>query len=209
MSERVSVPRSGRRAFLSVALPGSALLCLGGPCLIGSPQPQEKPAAAGPKHKFLTDSGMSFADVFTFAYASRLPTWRGLEREIGSEKFAAMLKRVIDEAAEKRSAERAKKLGKNDMEAFTRDLNPPNRFWRTVLTYQIVESTPKAFELKVTECLWAKTYREANAADLGFLLTCYGDYALARGFNPKMRMTRTKTLMQGDAFCNHRYVIEA
>ena len=199
---------SGRRAFLSVALPGSALLCLGGRCLAGFPQAQEKPTAASPKHKFFTDSGMSYADVFMFAYVNKLPIWRGLEREIGSEKFIAMLKRIIDDSAEKRSAERAKKLGKNDMEAFTRDMNPPNPFWRTVLTYQIVESTPKAFELKVKECLWAKTYREANAADLGYLLICYGDYALARGFNPKMRLTRTKTLMQGDNFCNHRWVIE-
>ena len=28
-------------------------------------------------------------------------------------------------------------------------------------------------------------------------------------FNPKMRMIRTKTLMQGDDCCNNRYIIEA
>jgi hypothetical protein len=55
---------------------------------------------------------------------------------------------------------------------------------------------------------WQSPLRHTNAADLGYLLSCYGDYAAASGFNPKMRMIRTKTLMQGDAFCNHRYVIE-
>jgi hypothetical protein len=87
-------------------------------------------------------------------------------------------------------------------------MRKPGRFWSNVLTFQIIEDTPKAFELKVTECLWAKTYRDANAAGLGYLLSCYGDFASAKGFNPKMHMIRTKTLMQGDAFCNHRYVIE-
>jgi hypothetical protein len=106
-------------------------------------------------------------------------------------------------------AEIAKKLPKNDLVAFTQDLRQPNRFWQNVLTFQIIEDTPRAFEVKVTECLWAKTFRDAKAADLGYVLSCYGDFAAAEGFNPKMHMIRTKTLMQGNDCCNHRFVIEA
>jgi hypothetical protein len=208
MNDRVYVPFSGRRAFLRVALPGGALLCLGGRCLIGSFQAQEKPATAGPKHKFLTDSGMTFADVFRFAHLGRLAFWRGLEKELGKDKFFALMKRVIDEAVLQESAEYAKTSGKNDLAAYVADLKKPDRLWSNVLTFNIVEDTPTAFEIRVTECLWAKTYRDANAGDLGYLLSCYGDFASTKGFNPKMHMIRTKTLMQGDAFCNHRYVIE-
>jgi hypothetical protein len=203
------MPFSARRAFLKTVLPGGALLCLGGRCLIGYPQAQEKPKVAAKKHKFLEDSGMSFAEVFNSAYANYVPIWRGIEKEMGSEKFVAMLKRVIDEEAGREMVELAKKLGKNDLAAYTEILRKPNRFWQNVLTFQIVEDTPQAFELKVTECLWAKTYRDAKAGDLGYILGCYGDFAAAKAFNPKMRMIRTKTLMQGDDFCNHRYVIEA
>jgi hypothetical protein len=208
MSNHISGPFSDRRAFLRAVLPGGALLCLGGRCLIGSPHAQEKAATPGPKHKFQGDAGLSFADVFRTAYADNLPLWRGFEKDMGSEKFVAMLKRVIDEVGGRESAEYAKKLGKNDLAAYVQNMKKPGRFWSNVLTSQIVEDTPQAFEIKVTECLWAKTYRDANAADLGYLLSCYGDYASARGFNSKMRMIRTKTLMQGDAFCNHRYIIE-
>ncbi|HVP90140.1 MAG TPA: L-2-amino-thiazoline-4-carboxylic acid hydrolase [Terriglobales bacterium] len=208
MSEHVSSPFSGRRAFLRVVLPGGALLCLGGRCLIGSPRAQEKPATAGPKHKFFSDSGLTFAEVFRTAYGNNLPIWRGLEKELGKEKFVALMKRVIDEEVLKESAETAKRLGRNDLAAYVQDLKKPDRFWSNALTFEIVEDTPKAFEVKITECLWAKTYRDAKAADLGYLLSCYGDYASASGFNPKMRMIRTKTLMQGDPFCNHRYVVE-
>jgi len=199
---------SGRRSFLKAVLPGGALMCLGGRCLLRGSQFEEKAKQAGQKHKFLEDSGMSFADVFKWAYAYSIPIWRGLEQEIESEKFVTMLKRIIDENAKRQMAEYAKKLGKNDLSAFTQDLRQPNRFWQNVLTFQVIEDTPRAFEVKVTECLWAKTYREANAGDIGYVLSCYGDFASAEGFNPKMRMIRTKTLMQGNDCCNHRYVME-
>lgn len=208
MENHVSRLVSGRRAFLRAVLPGGALFCIGGPCLLAAHQVGEKSKEAGQKHKFLKDAGMSFAEVFKFSYADQLPILRGLEREIGSEKFTAMLKRIIDDLVSEQEAGRAKKLGRNDLAAFGQELKNPDSFFQNLLTFEIIEDTPRAAEIKVTECLWAKTYREANAGDLGYVLTCYGDYAAAQAFNPKMRMIRTKTLMQGDDCCNHRYVIE-
>jgi hypothetical protein len=208
MKSELSRPVSGRRSFFKVALPGGALLCLGAPCLLRASQIEDKTKATGPKHKFLADSGTSFAELFIMAYAAQVPIWRGLEREIGRDKLHEMMKRVIDQPAREQMAEFAKKAGKNDLATYLRDFRNPSRFWQNVLTYEIVEDTPRAFEVKVTECLWAKTYRDAHADDLGFILSCYGDTAAAEAFNPKMRLIRTKTLMQGNEFCNHRYVIE-
>ena len=39
-------------------------------------------------------------------------------------------------------------------------------------------------------------------------MVCYPDYAIARGRNPKLKLIRTKTLMQGDECCRLRYVKE-
>jgi len=103
----------------------------------------------------------------------------------------------------------AKKLPKRDLETWTADFRKPNSFWQHVLTFQFVEDTPLAVEFKITECLWAKTFREAEAADIGYAAICYGDVASAQAYNPKMKFTRTQTLMQGHTFCNHRYVLEA
>jgi len=200
---------SGRRSFLKAVLPGGALMCLGGGCLLRAFQAEEKTKAAGQKHKFLQDSGMSFTEAFMMAYAAPIPIWRGLEAEIGREKLHEMMKRIIDQTAKQQMAEFAKKAGKNDLATFTQDFRKPDSIYQKLLTFQIVEDTPRAVEAKVTECLWAKTYRDLNAADLGYILSCDADYASAEGFNPKMRMIRTKTLMQGDDCCNHRYVMEA
>ena len=50
----------------------------------------------------------------------------------------------------------------------------------------------------------AKTFREANASDIGYGTLCYWDYGVAEGFSPKIWFTRTKTLMQGHDCCNSR-----
>jgi hypothetical protein len=209
MNDPKPEPLSGRRSFLKTVLPGGALMCLGTPCLLRALQTDEKSKQpAGQKHKFFTDSGMSFAEVFRGNYLLDLPIWRGLEKELGTEKLHEMLKRVIDVNVKEQMAGWAKSAGKNDLATYTGDFRKPDRFWQNVLTFDVVEDTPQAFEAKVTECLWATTFRSAKAADLGYILSCYGDYASAEGFNPKMRMIRSKTLMQGDAFCNHRYILE-
>ena len=199
----------GRRSFLKAVMPVGPLLCLGGGCLLRAFQVEEKTKAAGQKHKFLADSGMSFAEAFIVAYVAPITIWRGLEGEIGREKLHEMMKRVIDLAARQQKAEFPKKAGNNDLATYTRNFRKPDSFWQNVLTFQVIEDTPQAFEVKVTECLWAKTYRDFNAGDLGYILSCYADFASAEGFNPKMRMIRTKTLMQGDDCCNNRYIIEA
>jgi hypothetical protein len=65
---------------------------------------------------------------------------------------------------------------------------------------EIVEDTDKAFELKVTECIWAATFLQAKAGEIGYAAVCYGDYAWAEGFKSKIKLIRDKTLMQGPGF---------
>jgi hypothetical protein len=197
-----------RRSFFRALLPGAALICLGGPCLLRATQAENKAKAAGPKHKFLNDSGMTFTEFFVVAYAAQVPIWRGLELELGRDRAHELMKRAIDRPAKEQMTEFAKKAGKNDLAAYTRDLHSPSRFWQNVLTYEVIEDTLQAFEIRVTECLWAKTYRDAHAGDLGYILSCHADFAAAKAFNPKMRLVRTKTLMQGHDSCNNRYVLE-
>jgi hypothetical protein len=48
-------------------------------------------------------------------------------------------------------------------------------------------------------------YRELGLEDLGATLSCLRDFELARGFNPDIELTRTKTIMEGAAFCDFRF----
>ena len=62
---------------------------------------------------------------------------------------------------------------------------PTDYFWTHVLTSDCIEKTEKAIEYRVTECLWAKTFRAAHASDIGYAIICHPDFATAPAFNPK------------------------
>jgi hypothetical protein len=81
-----------------------------------------------------------------------------------------------------------------------------NEVFKKILTFNIVEDTNTAFEIHVTECLSASTFLAREAGDIGHAFICWGDYAWAEGFNPKIKLVRDKTLMQGHDCCNHRYI---
>jgi len=63
----------------------------------------------------------------------------------------------------------------------------------------------------VTECLWAKIFREAkepDAVDIGYAFGCYPEFVITQTFNPQFKLILTKTLMQGHDCCNQRTVWE-
>jgi hypothetical protein len=158
------------------------------------------------KHKFLADSEMTFEQVYNFAFRGLLvPLLKNLSKEYGPG-FIEALKRAASETAARSQQQSAESVPKQDLSAFTSYLRVTNRFWRHVLTFDVVEDTETAVEVKVTECLWAKTFREADAAEIGYATICYPDFAMCQAFNPKIRLTRSKTLMQGDDCCDHRWV---
>ena len=90
-------------------------------------------------------------------------------------------------------------------QSFVANFRPPN--YDQTLTLEIVEDTDKAFGLRVTECVWAKVFRDAGLGGaIGHAAICNMDYFWPPAFNASFKMERSKTLMQGDEHCNHRYI---
>lgn len=171
-------------------------------------RPAGKQAPAAVKHKFETDSQRTFTQVYHFAFAHQVGVLKGLAAQIGEEKLIAMVKEASSQVAAAQGKPRGDRAPDRTLATFLGDLRTPDHWWKNVLTYEFVEWTEKAAEIRVTECLWAKTIRQWDAAELGYALICHPDFAAAAAFNPKMKMIRTKTLMQGNDYCNHRWVIE-
>jgi hypothetical protein len=62
---------------------------------------------------------------------------------------------------------------------------------------------------RVTECEWARYYQERHPR-VGYLLACCMDNAVYRSLNPRIRLQRTSTLMEGGTACDFRvYALEA
>jgi hypothetical protein len=76
------------------------------------------------------------------------------------------------------------------------------------LTTEVLESTPTTFNFNVTRCRYAEMYRAMGLADLGAVLSCNRDGAFCEGYDPKLKLTRTQTLMGGATHCDFRYTRE-
>lgn len=205
---------SSRREFLQGLFPAGALLYSGCGLLSASSRLQNKPA----KHKFLEDSGLTMREAFRFAFLwTYIPMMEALAAQIGREKLVEMVKEATGIYCAQQTRSFAQRLQKKDRDAFfsmdtleTTIDNAEHRkhFWSRAITTQSIEDTPKSYEMKVTECLWAQTFREANAGDIGFASICYGDEAMAAAFDQRLKFIRTKALMKGDDCCHFRYVWE-
>ena len=159
---------------------------------------------------------MSEAVRFAFQ-RTYIPVMQELAHRIGREKLVEMIKEATGVYWGQLARNYAQRIPKRDLDAFLGwdTLDPPiedaerrKRFWSRGLTSQRNERTPKSYEMTITECLWAQTFREAHAADLGFATICYQDEAMAAGFDPRLILTRTKALMNGDDCCHFRWVWE-
>jgi len=199
-----------RRQFLTGILPAGTLLCLGCCNVFGFTQSQEKTKATSDKHKFQQNSNLTFEQAFQFAYQGNIGILQKLADDIGKDKFIEMLKKAASEFAAEGIKQALNRLPNNDFATFV-NLFVDNPQFKNTFTFDVVEQSNNVFEIKVTECLWAKTVRglsQPNAAELGYASICYPDYAVAKAFNPKLRMVHDKTLMKRHAYCNHRYIFK-
>jgi len=208
MDKKILSDSLNRRRFLTNILPTGAMFCLGHNNLLDTSRANKRQNVLTAKHKFLKKSGMSLEEVFQFKYGPYISTMQRLVNYIGKDKFIKMLKKASSEVAKQSVKNIIRNLPKNDFDTFVNTMVFTPLFKNT-LSIEIVEKTDKVLEIKITECLWAKTVRELkepDAVDIGYALICYPEIATTEAFNPKLKVIRTKTLMQGHDCCNSRIV---
>ena len=76
------------------------------------------------------------------------------------------------------------------------------------LEVELRESGPNVFAFDVTRCRYAEMYRAMGLAEIGPLLSCQRDGSFCEGYDPRIRLTRTQTIMQGATHCDFRYESE-
>ena len=76
------------------------------------------------------------------------------------------------------------------------------------LTINVLKETKKHFNFNVTRCRYAELYEKMGIKELGFCLSCSRDNSFVKGFNPKIKLSRTKTIMQGAPLCDFRFTLK-
>jgi hypothetical protein len=134
------------------------------------------------------------------------PMLRAFQEKFGAEATKEVARKVITEIAQKQGRELAKFLGDNDLDAFAASKEP----WRRGGSLEVKElkRTPQEYSFNVTRCRYAEMYRDMGYSELGEIFSCTRDFEFSRGFNSRIRLKRTQTIMQGAAFCDFRYTLD-
>ncbi len=202
MKNKNSLLSQNRRQFISTVLPACAISCLGFSNLLAVEESGKKSQEKTKKHKFQNEYCRTYEDAWIWRFGYYINIMGRLEEFLGKEKLIELLKKAIDEDNRKNAKDDPERTLKKFMEWCN------TTYYNTALTIDIIEESDNVGEVKITECLWAKTFRDRNAGDIGYASVCYGDFSAARAYSPKLKMERTKTLMQGHDCCNHRWIWE-
>ena len=182
-----------RRHFLSKLLPAGMITCIYCPKMLAAAQKDRSDEILNPDDPYKERSEMSYESIFNFAFRDHLiPILKELSTRYPKEEFLEIMQEAASQAFTR----------KDVMDKSNNNLNQV--FWKHVIEREVVEDSETAFELKITKCLWEKVYREAGATDLGYAIVCHTDFATAEASG--QTLIRSKTLMQGDDCCNHRWV---
>ncbi len=71
-----------------------------------------------------------------------------------------------------------------------------------------IERTDRCAQIYCTKCPVYDLAKELKVTDLAYIFHCLTDPFKVRGFNDKIGYRRTKTLMEGDEYCDHYYFMK-
>jgi fumarate reductase iron-sulfur subunit len=134
------------------------------------------------------------------------PLIKAFIEELGRDKAVAVVNRVINSLARESGEQLARQMGGNSMADFARGLSA----WGAGGAYEMqeLELTDTKYDFDIKRCRYAEMYKELGLADLGVVLSCGRDFELVEGFNPRMKLVRTQTIMEGYDHCDFRIALK-
>ncbi len=132
---------------------------------------------------------------------------REFARTIGEDRALEIAAAAVSADAEAAGREAAARLGGGSLAGLGRLVR---EVWsaRDAMTVRFLESTECSLSFDVTRCAYADLYERLGMRELGFCLSCSRDEPFARGFNPRLRLVRTRTIMQGASSCDFRFSMD-
>ena len=132
------------------------------------------------------------------------PIYEEMVKELGEESA----RRILGRAIRRNAIEQGRSLAEASTEpagiaAFAGLLER----WKAndALRIDTLEQTGERFDFNVTRCRYAEMYREMGLGEIGHLLSCNRDGALCEGYDARLELSRTQTIMGGASHCNFRY----
>lgn len=123
----------------------------------------------------------------------------------------AMARQIIADSVRRASVEQGSQMaaatpGGTSLQSFI----DAQEMWTRggALTIDVKEASSRRFAFHVTDCAYAKMYREMGLGDIGHLLSCQRDGTFCEGYDPRLKLQRSQTIMGGAEHCDFEYTYE-
>ena len=138
----------------------------------------------------------------TLAVEAQIPLVRAMEAALGREAAHRLVRQALDKANRAAVAKRGTLLDIPTLAAEFAGFGEGVRY-----EFETLEQTDNLLRNEVTHCDYATFMERIGARDLGELLICDGDFAMADELG--LKLERTTTCMAGDGKCNFCYTLKA
>jgi hypothetical protein len=131
-----------------------------------------------------------------------------MKATLGEAQAKAILSRAVVRLAKETAAEMAREgPGGQPSLAHFISLQP---LWTKgdALAIETLHKDDARYDFNVTRCRYAEMYKEMGIAELGAVLSCNRDGAFCEGYDPRLKLERTQTIMGGATHCDFRYRLE-
>ncbi|RFB79848.1 L-2-amino-thiazoline-4-carboxylic acid hydrolase [Methylovirgula sp. 4M-Z18] len=135
------------------------------------------------------------------------PIYQEMCDRLGEDQAQAILDSAIRKAAiDTGAAFAAKTPGGTNLRTF----QELQALWTRddALVIEVTKATDTEFNYNVHRCRYAETYREMGLGKIGHLLSCNRDGVFCTGYDPRITLERTQTIMGGASHCNFRYTLQ-
>ncbi len=134
------------------------------------------------------------------------PVIEMVSKKIGKEEALEVLKEVNQQEAFTRGQSTVRTAGLSTIEELVKDVSTwgDGGEWKI----EVLEETSTTYYFNLHQCLYYEKYKELGLEKLGVQLSCCRDEPFARGLDPKLKLSRTQTIMEGADFCDFRYNLE-
>ena len=211
MKELKSNNQVDRRDFITKSLACCAFVGMGCPGLLAMNIQQNVSNPLQDEHKFQTATNFTYEQLFNFTFRSWFISYmKRLQEEIGTEKFLEFLTKSGDAHYRSRVKANFEKIEDKSVQSFIEkfwESTQKSKFGSSIMTIEIPKKSTNSGTVKMTECLFAKTFTENDAGDIGYAAICHADFAVAEEFNPNIKLIRNKCLMNGAECCLFEYTL--
>ena len=80
--------------------------------------------------------------------------------------------------------------------------------WTMALEVEVLAADGERFDYNVTRCAYAEMYHQMGLGEIGHLLSCNRDAHFIAGYDDRVQLTRSSTIMSGSRCCDFRYKVK-